>query len=239
VKDSNNAHLREVTHLVKRQKNLLLSTIIAVALFAFLSYLFGKKFTQYALKDLDSLASYVKNLDVDSLTQVANFSHLPENDKIKLVSNAIHAMQATIKNDVDRIKRFVSNVSHEFKTPLMVMQSNTDLALSSQAYKNGLEKNVESIKRLNTLMDSLLHMTLANEQQIVKKEELDISPLIERISTEVSSCYHKDQNLHIDIQDPSAVHADATSLELIIRNLVDNAHKYAPNNATITISKQP
>lgn len=235
IKQKNLIHLRDVTQNLDRQESFFKSTIIAVLLFALLSYIFGKWFTRYALRDLDKLSSYVKKLDVDSLTKEVDFTHLPDDDKIKIVSNSIHKMQSTIKDDVDRIKRFVSNVSHEFKTPLMMMMSGSELSLASKTYKKWLQQNVQDIQRMNTLLDSLIELTHVSKMQKYTKKTIKLESLVNHISQELESKYDKQQELSINIDKSATILADRSSLELIVSNLLDNAYKYAPIWAKIDI----
>lgn len=236
IKQKNLIHLRDVTQNLDRQESFFKSTIFAVLLFALLSYLFGKRFTRYALRDLDKLSSYVKKLDVDTLTEEVDFTHLPDDDKIKTVADSIHNMQATIKDDVDRIKRFVSNVSHEFKTPLMMMMSGSELSLASKSYKAWLQQNIDDIQRMNTLLDSLIELTHVSKIQKYTQKSILLKPLVDKVSHEINLQYNKRQKLSVDILTTTAIHADQSSLELIMSNLVDNAYKYAPNWAEITIT---
>lgn len=165
-----------------------------------------------------------------------DFTHLPDDDKIKTVAHAIQDMQSTIKNDVDKIKRFVSNVSHEFKTPLMMMQSSSELALASKAYQQWLESNIQQIKRMDTLLGALIQMTQQQKQQNISKEIVQLKLLVEGIVDEISSQYDKQQIINIIIEDQAEVLTHSPSLWIILSNLIDNAYKYSSPWSNIHIS---
>ncbi len=229
-------HFRDVTDLYHRRKDFLFWTWVSLLIFALLSFVFWKWFTHYALRDLDTLASFVEKLDVHTLTREADFSHLPDDDKIKIVSNSIQNMQLTIKTDVDRIKHFVANVSHEFKTPFMMMQSSSELALATKDYKTWLEKNIGDIERLNTLLDSLLELTHAQKFETFDRSQVLLSPILQNIIWELWHLY--DKNIHItnNISDTQEVLWHEASLVIILKNIIENAYKYSPDGSTISIT---
>lgn len=127
--------LVDITPQVERQSDLARLSLIGIVLFALISYGVSTWFTHKALWDIQRLASFVNTLSVDSLDQRISLDHLPNDDEIAVLATTISIMNQKIHNQIAAIKSFVSHVSHEFKTPLMIMQSDSELALKTKKYK--------------------------------------------------------------------------------------------------------
>ncbi len=122
------------------------------------------------LKDLHGLASHVQSLDIDTLQKKALFDHLPQDDEIKIVSRALDDMASKLHHQVSMIKQFVANVSHEFKTPLMSLQSTLEVGEKTKNYENVLSQTRDQIGIMNRLLDTLTILT--NAQNTVNLEKI-------------------------------------------------------------------
>jgi signal transduction histidine kinase len=131
----NQIAVTDVTPLVERQLSLLRLSIIMLILASILSYLIGRRFVRRALRDVYEIADFVQDIDIDQLQDNLHFAHLPLDDELNTIALSLNQMTSKLHQQIDTIKRFVSNVSHEFKTPLMVMRSQAEVSLKSQHYK--------------------------------------------------------------------------------------------------------
>lgn len=108
---------------------------------------------------------------------------MPDHDEIHIVSRAIDEMTTKLHHQVTTIKQFVANVSHEFKTPLMSLQSTLDLGEKTKNYDTVLTQTREQIGVMNRLLDTLTILTAAQTTTNVEKNELSLEvvlyPLIE------------------------------------------------------------
>jgi signal transduction histidine kinase len=169
-----------------------------MVVFGAISYVGSRWFVRRALRDLHELSAYVSSLDVDTLHSSIDFEHLPDDDEIQTVARAINEMGSKIDMQVASIKQFISYVSHEFKTPLMVMRTDAELALKSQNFEVGLKKNVQGIDTLNRLLESLLLLTRAQSGNTLHRGEVVIRDLVEECLTQVQQQYSKKLEVSIE-----------------------------------------
>ena len=141
-----------------------------------------------------------------------------------------------LKND------FISNVSHELKTPLAVIQ-NYGTLLQSKHLKE--EERIEYAKtiteasrRLNSLITNILKLSkLENQQIFPNAKQYDLSNQICECLLNFESLWEK-KNITIesDIDDAVKINADPEMMSLVWNNLFSNAMKFTPENGTVYVS---
>jgi signal transduction histidine kinase len=125
------------------------------------------------------LAKKVQTLDIDSLhTQQFAFDHLPAHDEIQIVSHALDEMTTKVHDQVVRIKQFVANVSHEFKTPLMSLQSTLEVGEKTNNYTDVLLQTRDQIGVMSRLLDTLTILTNAQHTTALQKQEINLEGTI-------------------------------------------------------------
>ncbi len=140
-----------------------------------------------------------------------------------------------LKND------FISNVSHEIKTPVAVLQTyakslqNPKLsAEKKQEYLNGL---IVQSQKLSDLVTNILKLNkLENQQTLPSLELFDFSELI-RICTLNFEELIEEKNLSLDCNiDDISITSNESLLEIVFNNLISNAIKFTDAGGKITIS---
>lgn len=163
------------------------------------SYWISRWLVARGLKDLYRLAEGVKASDIETLHKKLEMSHLPEDDEINIVARSIDTMKQKVHEQVQSIKDFVAHVSHEFKTPLMVMRSDIDLAHKTKDYEDLIEKNARTVQQMQTLLDGLLVLTMAQTGKLTATQ-VHMSTLLERVCEGMQKKYSdKKVTLHTHI----------------------------------------
>ncbi|MBQ7119802.1 MAG: HAMP domain-containing histidine kinase [Oscillospiraceae bacterium] len=142
----------------------------------------------------------------------------------------------TLRND------FVSNVSHELKTPLSVISNYATLLKSENIteeerlqYANEIEN---SCKRLSNLISNILKLNkLENQQIFPKSAEYNLSEQICECLLQFETSWEKKNiNIETDIEDEVKINSDAELLSHIWNNLFSNAIKFTENGGTVFVS---
>ena len=141
----------------------------------------------------------------------------------------------TLKTD------FVSNVSHEMKTPVAIIKNYAQLLLVGQVseeqrkeYAKGIE---DAASRLSSLISNILKLNKLEHQRMtpeVKKYDV-CRQLCESIFLFEDVLEEKGIELEADIEDVSMIEADASLMELVWNNLFSNAVKFTEQGGNITI----
>ena len=143
----------------------------------------------------------------------------------------------TLKTD------FFSNVSHEIKTPLAVIQNYAELLnndnLTDEKRWEYTEVILHATKRLSNLITNMLKLSKLEKQAIQPKSEpFDICEQLCQCALQFEDMWDKkDIEFEADLEDRVMICADAGLLELVWTNLLSNAMKFTPAGGTITITQ--
>lgn len=218
---------------------LLLMILMSSFLFTLIDYLRRKLSIDNSLKDiLEATEKMVNGNFKIKLVYNNRYKHYDEFDLIKEHLNKLASelsKSEILKND------FISNVSHEIKTPLSVIHNyakaleKDDLDLETRTkYLNVLQL---SCMKLNQLVSNILKLNKLENQKINPKYEVfDLSELlINQILQFEPLIENKNISLKCDIEDNLKINSVESYLEIVFNNLISNAIKFTDNDGMIKI----
>lgn len=137
---------------------------------------------------------------------------------------------------------FISNVSHEMKTPLAVMQNYGTLLQSPDLtddkrieYARGI---TESSRRLADMVTNILKLNkLENQQIFPRTEKYDLGEQLCEALLQFESVWERENiEIETDIAEDVTIRADRELLSLVWNNLLSNAFKFTPSGGTVSLS---
>ena len=138
---------------------------------------------------------------------------------------------------------FVSNMTHELKTPIAIAYSANDALLNYDAENNAAKRTEylvianKQLKRLGELVENILAIGMERRKAMrLKNETVLLKPFIDDIAAAQRMRIDKDMDIMVTGQEGIAVEADKTHLANILNNLIDNAIKYSGEKVSISIS---
>jgi len=220
----------DITLIINEQIKLLEASIIILILLVFISYFIAKfLFIKFALKDIFNISKKLKNIEVRKLNKLS--THLRKDDDLYIIVQSINDFIVLIDKYTSNLKEFNSNVSHEFRTPLMVMQWEIEFSQETWQYKESYNKIESQINLLNELLETFIFISKIDEKNIsLVKKDINISITITDILNKLEKIY-KDKNIEIktEIKENIVLKTDEKLLYIIIKNLIDNSFKYTDN----------
>ncbi len=137
---------------------------------------------------------------------------------------------------------FVANVSHELRTPVTSIRAMAETLLDGglddpEMARDFLGTVTAESERLTALLDDLLHLSqIESGRRHLAVDTLDLAELVDHIAQRlIAPITAKGQRLVLDIPTPTPARADRDALIQVLINLMDNARKYSPEGATITV----
>ena len=144
---------------------------------------------------------------------------------------------------LDSMRRdFISNLSHELRTPVSVIRANSetliDSALDDKKQAKVFAKAIlHNAERLTDMVSSLLDLSRIEYGELkLNFQEINLNLFIENYTQSIASlAKKKDINILCKLQHKGSVNADVQAIERIMNNLIDNAIKYSNKGSDITI----
>ena len=242
--------LFDTTSYVKSQIIIIKISLFIILFSIFIFYFLWRKITKYSLKNLNKIAKKAKNLDIEK-----EFTKLEiiwnQEDEINILAWTINDSFYHIKNQTDNLKQFITDVSHEFKTPLMVINSEIDLynkkleknKLGEKDTKILLENVKKKTKKLNVLLETFLFISrLENKIEKLNKRKINFSEYLQNFSKiyiENYFLWKKRDYLNIEInykiKKDIFVEIEENTFNIFFWNLISNAIKFSKNNNIIKL----
>lgn len=180
-----------------------------------------------ALRFVESIRSRVAEISGSELHR--RVPDPPGKDEIARLAQTMNEMLARLEGDQQRQRRFVSDASHELRSPLATIRNQTEVALAYPEHM-GLEELAAGVLaedlRLEKLVDDLLALATSDEhRQRPALHPVDLDDLV----LEEARRLRDSTRLRVNTADVSGARTmgDISQLRRVARNLADNASQHA------------
>lgn len=152
---------------------------------------------------------------------------------------ALNTHFARIARLLERERRFTGDAAHELRTPIAAIRAQAQVALGAAGdteRRHALERTLEGCDRAARLVDQLLTLSRLEADAAPPAQPVDLGALARRMLAELApASLAKQQALSLDAEPACVVAGNETLLAVLLRNLVDNAVRYAPAHARIEV----
>ncbi len=134
-------------------------------------------------------------------------------------------------------KQFITNASHELKTPLTAIYVNTE-ALEIEQGQCEMTNNIkhQTDKLVKMVEDLVLLSRMDEESKLETSEKFNYTMLLNEVIDDfLFMALHNNKEIKVYKQDDVFLNADSKIIEKLLRILFENAVKYAPNESEITV----
>lgn len=151
------------------------------------------------------------------------------------------SMRKRIEDDYYKLKEYTENMSHELQTPLSIIQNKAESLLSSEDLKPEQAKQVKAIyeetQQLSKLGRALNLITQIENQEFKNIRDIYTAPAIRDHVEKVAEMAEIKQ-LHIatNLDEKQTLKMDPGLLDIMLRNLLKNSLRYAPQDTTIEVN---
>lgn len=143
-----------------------------------------------------------------------------------------------VADSYEKQKRFITDASHEIKTPLTIIDANTEVIEMMNGESEWTQNTRDQVKRLTSLTNQMVALSRLDENPEPKEmTEFNLSDVAyEVIDHFVALSEVTGKKINMEIQDGITYKGDENSIRQLISILVDNAMKYAVQTESIDIS---
>lgn len=169
----------------------------------------------------------------------------PSNDaEVVDLVNMLNVFLTRFAETAESKGRFYAAASHELRTPLQALSGHLELALSrertAEEYRSALEEAKKQSGRLKSLVQSLLLLHQLENNAERERDEVNIASICRATLQQLNPIVTGRKLLvSIDIPADATVSAISNHAEILVRNLLENAAKYATEGKAVSISFRP
>lgn len=201
--------------------------LIAVIAVAVLSYIIAAEITS----PINQLAQAMREIGSEGLSRRLRWRG--RQDEVGALAQAFDDLLARLEEAFARERQFISDASHELKTPLTSINANAQMLArwgdrDDQIRKESLETIVAESASLAEMVNGMLTLAKADSGDGVPKEPLALASVVrEAVNATTQRASEKGLSLELDAPSPSPiVEGDAALIRQMVTNLIDNAIKF-------------
>ena len=225
-----------MTNLYELRDQMLVIFIVVAAL----AVLFSLILSQIITKPVTALTKGIQRMargDFSTRVQVQG------SGEIRRLARTFNSMSEKIESLDEARNQFVSNASHELKTPLATMKVMIESLIYQPEMESGLRTEFLSdinreIDRLSSIVSDLLTLVRMDVKDVkLSRENMSMAALIKDTEHLLKPLKEKrGQKLILSLQDDCDMYADRTKLQQVVYNLMENAFKYTQEGGTVKVT---
>ncbi|CCV64683.1 Two-component regulator, signal transduction histidine kinase [Alteracholeplasma palmae J233] len=143
-----------------------------------------------------------------------------------------------LETSFKRQKQFISDASHELKTPLTIISASAEVLRNDYKDNTWIDSIEDQIQRLNDLINQLISLSILDERTNAEQiESINLSNFINlNLLPYESLAYEKNKLFILDIAPDVMIKGNKVLLKQLIGIFIDNAFKYSDDNGRIEVS---
>ncbi|WP_420318437.1 sensor histidine kinase [Ekhidna sp.] len=198
----------------------------------------------FILRPFNQTLDVIKNFSLTKPDQKLKFPKSSVTE-FKRLNHFLEEMTSKVKSDYQSLKEFSENASHEFQTPIAIVQSKLEVLLDGE---NLREEQIEqisfaqnTIKRLSNLSNALALLTKIDNQEFANVSEINLSETLKRMLEEFKELIElKSIELVVDVNEGITLRADLVLIELLMTNLINNSirHNWEGGNIKVSLNEE-
>lgn len=177
------------------------------------------------------------------IIQQGDFSHKVDvggNDELTVLGSEFNDLTERLQTSEEKRRRFVSDASHELKTPLASIKLLSDSILQNEMDPETTREFVQDIgneaDRLNRMTAKLLSLTKVDSEATEEHELIYMSPTVNRVNRMLAPMANSAQvDIQLDLENDSTILILEDDLYQVVFNLMENGIKYNHSGGTLVV----
>jgi heavy metal sensor kinase len=227
--------------LVLGPQRLLTAMLLTAPLIIGLSVLIGHFLVGRTLQPVDAIVEEVEAIS-DGRSLHRRLMEPTSRDELARLTDTLNAMLARLERSFASLRRFTADASHELKTPLTVLRSGIERAITHPKapveVMEVLEETLVEVNRMAELVDALLTLARADEGRApLHLEPVELEDILSEVS-ETANFLGEQAKVSVAVSAPPRpcmIAVDRDRIRQLLMNLLSNAIKYTPQGGSVAI----
>jgi signal transduction histidine kinase len=188
-----------------------------------------------SLRQVDTIRRQVGHIDARRLSERVDVPGT--RDELQALAATMNSMLDRIETADQRQRQFITNASHELRSPLTTIRTGLDISIadaSGETWRGMQPILAEETQRLQGLVEDLLTLSKANDEGLaVRREDVDLDDVL---ATELRRVNATSKHRIVADLVPARIAGDPLRLSQAFRNVLDNADRHAAGTITVKLS---
>ncbi|MEH7304017.1 sensor histidine kinase [Neobacillus drentensis] len=221
-------------------KDLLLSILtFCTVLGAVLSLLGGRWLSNLIMRPISNMINTMEDIEKSGIPKKIIIQHETK-DELQKLAVTFNRMIGRLEVNLEKQRQFISDASHELKTPLTVIKSYADLLLrrglkNEEVTHDAIESIHSEATRIQKMTERFLDLAETESGSGLETKLISLVSLCENLFKQIKSAYKREINLHFN-ETAITVIADEVKLKQAIIILIDNAIKYSTDKIDVYVA---
>ena len=195
----------------------------------------------YALAGIRQVSAALRRREPDHLEPIDETRAPTE---LRPLVAALNRLMERVRRVLLFERRFIADAAHELRTPLAALRIHLENAIHDddpQSHRESLRQTAQAMDRLTRLVDQLLILSrLDPDAPLLERSRFDVGSLAREVIAELAPLADT-RGTTVALEEPAPVTLPGMPLafQSLIRNLVDNAIRYAPAGSQVVVRVQP
>lgn len=218
---------------------LVISIAIAFALAVLIMIRVGARTSRRMLSPIDTMTRTARSISVGDLD--TRLDVVDSHDELKELAVTFNEMLDRIQMSFEKQEVFVSDASHELRTPISVIQGYANLLQRwGKEDRAVLQESIDAIKSesdyMKELVEKLLFLASADKKkQALQTEPFSLSQLVEEVVKE-TGLIDTEHTISGEVKEMLIIDGDRALIKQALRIFIDNSIKYTPAGGSISIN---
>ncbi len=187
-------------------------------------------------RDISSINHLIRQSRTISQGGPRELSKLNGSWEVETLSESLTRMVSTLDENQNALKKFLSDASHELKTPLTVVRGYLDMLARGEATNGEVlaQKALNQSIRMQKIIDDLLDLAEVTGTKMEMEHPIELSRLLTEAFDDLQSL-SPDFEFAIEIEEDVVIDGNQEQIQKLLSNLIGNVYSHVPNGSQVAI----
>ncbi len=226
------------------QKTVILKVVLILSLVitSLLAYFGVSFFTKRLLSPMANITNTMREIEASGIIKQIDYEYV-QDDELKTIIDTFNKMMIRIDQNIKKQEQFISDASHELKTPLTVMKVYTNflskrVKIENEDAKEALTVIENEIVKMQSLVQNLLDVAMTTNNYQMDYAKININNLTKELVKAMQPIYKRNiAVVNSESMNPT-VELDCSLFKQLLIIILDNSIKYSKDDIEIMIRKK-